>query len=151
MSRGPCRNIKSDGSNKGQPVGCPTRIRVQRHNADPGLVFFASNPKRVAMTNTYSGNDSILSTEWFGAENLKKPDILGSDVALTNADGMQEQVWGDPICNAAAACLHSNIVRQCIFHSIVHAAALYADPHNPLQVRGRTSRSHWKSISIHPG
>lgn len=97
--------------------------------------LFAANPGNVTITNTYSGNDNILSNVWEAAQLFTKPNIpqnipsfipyvggvnltVTGDNAiiqfwgnLTHQDGMQEQMWGSA-CYTASTCTHSNVIRQ---------------------------------------
>ncbi len=104
----------------------------------PWLGFFAANPSRVAMMNTFSNNDTILGIVsgvigvWYAAQTTEKPNSNGNTngvtllpaittnysdeiqqywARLSNTDGTQEAVWNN-VCAVASACKHSNIIRQ---------------------------------------
>jgi hypothetical protein len=99
----------------------------------PWLAYFAANPGQVTMTNTFSGNDTVLAYPipglWLLAQDLEKPNVLNniglgavsafvgdSEIlqywsTLTHLDGSQELLWGAP-CSTASTCHHSNILRQ---------------------------------------
>jgi hypothetical protein len=85
------------------------------------------------MTNTFSGNDSVLGGVWYAAETTEKPNSNGNTTGttaypavtlnyndesqqywarLSNTDGEQEaNLWNNP-CGTASLCKHANIIRQ---------------------------------------
>jgi len=146
--------------------GAPDKDSGTIPQRGPWVGLFASNPKHVNMTNTFSSNDTVLSVIWFAGELAEKPDILvGPDnmvsqywAALTNTDGNQEKLWGDPACTVASACLHANIVRQWAelaywFPSLSDAAGTHAinpvtsidfTPYDPSLAKPATTHSYLK-------
>jgi hypothetical protein len=119
----------------GVPDNDPGATTPQR---GPWLGFFALSPELLSsMTNSYSANDGVLSTNanvlsgvWVMAQLLQEPNLaanygltaaLGSTTPdnetqqfwaqTTHTDGEDEILWGQA-CSTPSTCQHSNILRQ---------------------------------------